>query len=83
MRHLVGRHQEPIIKYQGGHNMKKINEELYIYKGINITKDHRGYHCSILTEKCTLPITINAPTQQGFKSVLNRTIKEYGFIKGC
>lgn len=69
------------IKNEGGHSMKKINEELYIYKGINITKDHRGYHCSILTEKCKLPIRIDSPTQQGLKNILNRTIREYGIIK--
>ena len=63
--------------------MKKINEDLYIYKGINIIKDYKGYHGSILTEKYALPIRIDSPTQSGFINVLNRAIKDYGFIKGC
>ena len=69
------------VEVNKGHHMKKIQEDLYTYKGINITKDHRGYHCSILTEKCKLPIRIDSPTQQGLKNILNRTIREYGIIK--
>ena len=62
--------------------MKKICNGIYTYKVINIIKDHKGYHGTIITEKHTLPINIDAPTQQGFKNVLNIVIRDYGFIKG-
>ena len=68
-------------EFEPGQRMKKIDDDLYIYKDIKITRDHSGYHCSILTKTHPLPIRVDAPTQKGLINCINRVIEEYGYYK--
>ena len=68
-------------EFEPGQRMKKIDDGLYTYKGLEITRNDTGYHCSIMTKTHSLPIRVDAPTQNGMKNCIDNVIRQYGIIK--
>ena len=58
--------------------MKKINNNLYLYKGIEVTRCYKCYYTYVSVNKKSEPVLISAPTQRGFMKVFNKFVTENG-----
>lgn len=63
--------------------MKKIDYNLYMYKGIEVKYDliKDLYVAEIHVNDWKLPLTIMGTTQFAFKRIFNDTVKTYGGLK--
>lgn len=62
--------------------MKKLDEGIYLYKGVKVYKLSNGnYTADILVNDYKLPITIIGATQAAFKKIFNNKVKDNGGLK--
>lgn len=63
--------------------MKKINENLYLYKGVKVTRCYKCYYAYVSVNKKSEPTLISVPTQREFKRKFNIfVIENDGLVKG-
>ena len=61
--------------------MKKIAENLYMYKGYEVIKENDNYIAIINVNNCKLPCKIVGTTQTNFKKIFNKFVTEHGGLK--
>lgn len=62
--------------------MKKIEEGLYLYKGIEVHKLSNGnYEAKFEVNDCPLPLKVIGATQASFKKIFNNIVKNNGGLK--
>ena len=63
--------------------MKKINENLYLYKGVKVTRCYKCYYAYVSVNKKSETTLISASTQREFMRDFNKFVTENGgLVKG-